>query len=89
MQSVLAGNTVTNYSNASVRVNLNFKADVRPFQDVTGTFTNAEYVLESAEGKGVEEADSMTSELTLAGSLDEGYSNKLFGNANLQLSTVA
>ena len=80
--------TVTNHSNAKVGVKLNFKEEARPFQGVTGTFTNEQYTLESGEGKTYDQADTKPSALTLSGAINKSYQNKIFGSANVALSVV-
>lgn len=65
-----SGNTVTltNHSNAQVQADLSYTS-VTGMETVTGTFDNPQLILESAEGKTVEEAPAGTAALSLSGTL--------------------
>lgn len=80
--------TVTNHSNAQVGVSVYFKEEVRPFDGITGTFTNSEYTLKSGEGTTYEKADKKSSVLTLEGTISKDHDNDIFGSANVILSAV-
>lgn len=62
------GNTVTltNHSNAQVQADFSYTS-VTGMETVTGTFDNPQMILESAEGKKVEEAPAGTVALSLSG----------------------
>lgn len=60
--------TVTNHSNLGVGVALDFTADAG-YSTVAGSFSQDEFLLESAVGKEVEKADSKTVSLNLDGTL--------------------
>lgn len=80
--------TVTNHSNAQVGVSVYFKEEVRPFDGITGTFTNSKYTLKSGEGTTYEKADKKSSVLTLEGTISKDHENDIFGSANVILSAV-
>ena len=72
---IASGNTisVTNHSNAEVKVKLSFAA-VDGLTTVTGSFDKAELTLPTAEGKALNAAElTGTATLTLSGSLTEAY----------------
>ena len=79
--------TVTNHSELPVEVSFGY-AEHPGYENITGSYSVIEDVLESGVGKTYEEADSVSSELTLSGALPKGSQKANIGSVNVHLRVV-
>ena len=79
--------TVTNHSELPVEVSFGY-AEHPGYENITGSYSVTEDVLESGVGKTYEEADSISSELTLSGALPKGSQKANIGSVNVHLRVV-
>lgn len=79
--------TVTNHSELPVEVSFGY-AEHPGYENITGSYSVTEDVLESGVGKTYEEADSVSSELTLSGALPKGSQKANIGSVNVHLRVV-
>lgn len=79
---------VTNHSNAAVDVAVTYVAEGR-YSDITGSFSNGSFRLDTAEGTQVGSAPNKTATLTLSGKLDKSVntSTKL-GTATVTITAA-
>lgn len=79
---------VTNHSNAKVKVAVIYAAE-DSYSDITGSFSNGSFQLDTAEGTQVDRAPDQTATLTLSGELDKsvGTSTKL-GTATVTITAA-
>ena len=79
--------TVTNHSELPVKVVFGY-AEHPGYENITGSYSVTEYVLESGVGKRYEEADSVSSKLTLSGTLPKGAEKANIGSVNVHLKVA-